>query len=106
MPEWQEYGPETELEEYLDTEQGLSVALDVKSDFAKSEEAIELLRKRMVERNWGLDLYVSYFDQEGREIGHSINDINGFTVERIRPKWTYKNIEMKERWEHAGDNNE
>ncbi len=60
----------------------------------------------MVERNWGLELYVRYFDQEGKVIGHSTNDINRFSVERIRPIWEYKNMEMKERWEHAGDNNE
>ena len=106
MPDWQDYGPETGLEEYLNTAESFSIALDVKGDFTKSEEAIEVLRKRMLERNWGLDLYVSYFDQEGREIGHSINDINEFSAERIRPKWTYKNMEMKERWEHAGANNE
>ena len=101
MPDWQDYGPETGLEEYLNTAESFSIALDVKGDFTKSEEAIEVLRKRMLERNWGLDLYVSYFDQEGREIGHSINDINEFSAERIRPKWTYENMEMKERWEHA-----
>ena len=103
MPEWQEYGPETELEEYLDTEQGLSVALDVKSDFAKSEEAIEILRKRMVERNWGLQLYISYFDQDGNEIAYDRVGINTYSIERFKLDWDYKNAEMKERWEHAGD---
>ena len=106
MPDWQDYGPETGLEEYLNTAEGFSIALNVKGDFTKSEEAIEVLRKRMVERNWGLELYVRYFDQEGKVIGHSTNDINRFSVERIRPIWEYKNMEMKERWEHAGDNNE
>ena len=106
MPDWQDYGPETGLEEYLNTAEGFSIALNVQGDFTKSEEAIEVLRKRMVERNWGLDLYVRYFDQEGKVIGHSTNDINRFSVERIRPIWEYENMEMKERWEHAGDNNE
>ena len=94
---------ETELEEYLDTEQGLSVALDVKSDFAKSEEAIEILRKRMVERNWGLQLYISYFDQDGNEIAYDRVGINTYSIERVKLDWDYKNAEMKERWEHAGD---
>ena len=106
MPDWQDYGPETGLEEYLNTAEGFSISLNVHGDFTKSEEAIEVLRKRMVERNWGLELYVRYFDQEGKVIGHSTNDINRFSVERIRPIWEYENMEMKERWEHARDNNE
>ena len=101
MPDWQDYGPETGLEEYLNTAESFSIVLDVKGDFTKSEEAIEVLRKRMLERNWGLDLYVRYFDQEGKVIGHSTNDINRFSVERIRPIWEYENLEMKERWKHV-----
>ena len=101
MPDWQDYGPETGLEEYLNTAEGFSISLNVHGDFTKSEEAIEVLRKRIVERNWGLDLYVRYFDQEGKVIGHSTNDINRFSVERIRPIWEYENLEMKERWKHV-----
>ena len=101
MPDWQDYGPETGLEEYLNTAEGFSIALDVKSDFAKSEEAIEILRKRMVERNWGLRLYISYVDQAGNEIAYDRVGINTYSIGRIKLRWGYKNAEMKERWEHV-----
>nr|WP_308508973.1 hypothetical protein [uncultured Stomatobaculum sp.] len=103
MPDWQDYGPETGLEEYLNTAEGFSIALDVKSDFAKSEETIEILRKRMVERNWGLRLYISYVDQAGNEIAYDRVGINTYSIGRIKLRWDYKNAEMKERWEHAGN---
>jgi len=103
MPDWQDYGPETELEEYLNTAEGFSIALDVKSDFAKSEEAIEILRKRMVERNWGLRLYICYLDQDGNEIAYDRVINTPSWIERVKPDWDYKNAEMKERWEHAGE---
>ena len=102
MPDWQDYGPETGLEEYLNTAEGFSIALGVKSDFAKSGEAIEVLRKRMVERNWGLRLYISYVDQDGNEIAYDRVGINTHSVGRVKLRWEYKNAEMKERWGHVG----
>lgn len=106
MPDWQDYGPETGLEEYLNTAEGFSIALDVKGDFTKSEEAIEVLRKRMLERNWGLDLYISYFDQAGNKIAFDWLDINTYSSERVKLDWVFENSEMKERWKHVGNNNE
>ncbi|EHO16693.1 hypothetical protein HMPREF9623_01392 [Stomatobaculum longum] len=84
MPDWQDYGPETGLEEYLNTAESFSIALDVKGDFTKSEEAIEILRKRMVERNWGLQLYISYVDQDGNEIAYDRVGINTYSIERVK----------------------
>ena len=101
MPDWQDYGPETGLEEYLNTAEGFSIALNVKGDFTKSEEAIEVLRKRMVERNWGLRLYIRYVDQDGNEIAYDRVGINTNSVGRVKLRWDYKNAEMKERWEHV-----
>ena len=101
MPDWQDYGPETGLEEYLNIAEGFSIALNVKGDFTKSEEAIEVLRKRMVERNWGLRLYISYVDQDGNEIAYDRVGINTHSVGRVKLRWDYKNAEMKERWEHV-----
>ena len=101
MPDWQDYGPETGLEEYLNTAESFSIALDVKGDFTKSEEAIEVLRKRMLERNWGLDLYISYFDQAGNKIAFDWLDINTYSSERVKLDWAFENSEMKERWKHV-----
>ena len=101
MPDWQDYRPETGLEEYLNTVESFSIALDIKGDFTKSEEAIEILRKRMVERNWGLRLYISYVDQDGNEIAYDRVGINNHSVGRVKLRWDYKNAEMKERWEHV-----
>jgi len=101
MPDWQDYGPETGLEEYLNTAESFSIVLDVKGDFTKSEEAIEVLRKRMLERNWGLDLYISYFDQAGNKIASDWLGINAYSSERVKLDWVFENSEMKERWEHV-----
>ena len=84
MPDWQDYGPETGLEEYLNTAEGFSIVLNVHGDFTKSEEAIEVLRKRMVERNWGLRLYISYVDQDGNEIAYDRVGINNHSVGRVK----------------------
>ena len=101
MPDWQDYGPETGLEEYLNTAESFSIVLDVKGDFTKSEEAIEVLRKRMLERNWGLDLYISYFDQAGNKIASDWLGINAYSSERVKLDWVFENSEMKERWKHV-----
>ena len=101
LPDWQLYGPDTEIEEYLDTDEGLSITLDVRSDFTKSKEAMEILRKRMAERNWGLDLYISYFDQAGNKIAFDWLDINIYSSERVKLDWAFENSEMKERWKHV-----
>ena len=101
MPDWQDYGPETGLEEYLNTAESFSIVLDVKGDFTKSEEAIEVLRKRMLERNWGLDLYISYFDQAGNKIASDWLGINAYSSERVKLDWAFENSEMKERWKHV-----
>ena len=101
MPDWQDYGPETGLEEYLNTAESFSIVLDVKGDFTKSEEAIEVLRKRMLERNWGLDLYISYFDQAGNKIASDWLGINAYSSERVKLDWVVENSEMKERWKHV-----
>ncbi|WP_311146693.1 hypothetical protein [Stomatobaculum longum] len=103
MPDWQDYGPETGLEEYLNTVENLAVSVTVNSDFDKREEAIEKLRKQLVERNWGLSLYLRYCDQEGNEIAYDWLKINVYSVERVKLDWDYKNAEMKERWENAGN---
>ena len=101
MPDWQDYGPETGLEEYLNTAESFSIVLDVKGDFTKSEEAIEVLRKRMLERNGGLDLYISYFDQAGNKIASDWLGINAYSSERVKLDWVFENSEMKERWKHV-----
>ena len=55
----------------------------------------------MVERNWGLRLYISYVDQDGNEIAYDRVGINTHSVGRVKLRWDYKNAEMKERWEHV-----
>lgn len=103
---WQNYGPETSAEEYLDTVNGVAISLKTTADFSKSDTALEVIRKRLVEYNWGLELTLYYYDQGGNEIARDYVSINVYTPLQGKINWEYQNQEMKARWEHAGDGTE
>ena len=99
---WQDYGPETSLEEYLNTLDNADIAIDTTADFMHADEALEIIRDGLVKRNWGLRLYIRYVDQDGNEIAYDRVGINTHSVGRVKLRWEYKNAEMKERWGHVG----
>ena len=98
---WQDYGPETSLEEYLNTLDNADIAIDTTADFMHADEALEIIRDGLVKRNWGLGLSIRYYDQNNNAIATAYISMNIYTPEQGKIDWEYENQEMKERWEHV-----